>query len=318
MKQTFGTLINMCQDGAGKDTSTASQSFFKRQINSRYEQVISYLPSFVSEATRTFATVTDQQYYAYPPMVRQIKEIYITIANVDYHLTPIHSYKEWTDLNAIDIQSGAIPRFYFKRARDFGIWPIPQAAYTGTIVNAFRASGLTADDYTTGTVTVTENDATIVGSGTTFTGGNAKADYYFSLADTNGFSRGSWYRIGSITDATNLELESVFEEVSEAGVSYIIGQSPELPDEMHELLSWGALADYFAGFRQSQSKAQGWSNMFWTGDWNNNSRDEERVMGGLIGLSKRYKDRNEDPIVYRKTKSRMNDKLFATTISNTP
>lgn len=315
MRLTFGQLVKICQDGAGKDTSSDSETFFKRQINNRYEQVLGFLPSHLSETTRTFSTVIDQQYYYMPPSVRRIKNLFVTIANVDYYLEPINSHEEWTQLNSIDIQSGAIPRKYFKRQRDFGIWPIPQGEYTGSISYSFRALGMTADDYNTGTVSVTENDQTVTGSGTSFES-NVKKDYWFSLADSNGFSRGDWYRIGTVTDNTNLELESFFEGATEAGANYIIGESPDLPEELHEVLAYGALADYYSMFRQSQSKAQGWNNMFWTGDWNNSSRDEQRTFGGVLGIGKRYKDRNEGAIVYRNNKTtQSNDKLFATSIS---
>lgn len=316
MRQTFTKLVTRCQKGVGGDTSTTSTLFFKERINSWAETILALLPNYLSEVERTFSTVANQQYYHYPPNLREIENLMITVGSVDYPLTPIHSLQRWRELNAIDIQSGAIPRHYFKRQRDYGIWPIPQAVYTGTITYSIRAGGMTADDYTTGSVAVTENDATIVGSGTTFTGDNAAADRWFSLADSNGISKGSWYRILSITDGTNLELESVFEEASASSQNYIIGETPELPEDMHQFLSEGAIADYYAELRQSQSKAQGWSNKLWTGDWNNISRDPLKVHGGLLGAVKRYSDRDSSQLINRGGTGSTNDKIFAVTLSN--
>ena len=319
MRQTLSDLVTICTDGAGKDLSTASSTFFKQRINARAEFILSKLPTYLSEITRTFSTVADQQYYHYPPNIREIESIIITVGSLDYPLTPIHSNQRWNEINSLDIQAGALPQHYFKRQRDFGIWPIPGAVYTGTIEHSIRAGGMTKTDYITGSVTVTENSATVEGAGTTWTGGNAAADMWFSLADTNGESKGSWYRIASVTDADTLVLESVFEEASAATQNYIVGESPELPEEGHELCAYGALADYFASFRQNIDKAQNWNNLFWTGDFNVNKNSASKDMdkaGGLLGLIQAYKNRDSSQLIDRRSK--MGDprfKVFATTLS---
>lgn len=315
MRMTFTTLYELAQKYAGNDTSSASTTFFKQRINMRAEEVLSKLPSYLSEITRTFSTVASQQYYHYPPNFKEIESLQITIGSVNYPLKPIHSNKEWVDLNAIDIQPSAIPQYYFKRQRDFGIWPIPQDAYTGTLEYSIRAGGMTKTDYETGTVTVVENDETVEGSGTTWTGGNAAFDMWFSLADSNGESKGSWYRISSVTDADTLELESVFEETGAATQNYIIGESPELPEDLHELLAIGATADYYAGFRQSLSKAQAWENKFYTGDFNNSSRKAENVKGGLIDAIRRYENRNDSQLVQRRKDYQIKDRVWAVDLS---
>ena len=95
-----------------------------------------------------------------------------------------------------------------------------------------------------------------------------------------------------------------------------MGECPELPEEGHDLVAYGALADYYAGFRQSQSKAQAWNNMYFTGDFNNNSRDENTVKAGLFGLVKKYRDRNDSQLIDRGSKNGDVDlKLWATTLS---
>lgn len=315
MRLTFSDLLANSQDAVGKDTSTASATFFKRRINARHEQVLGKLPSHFSEIERTFSTVAEQQYYHIPPNYKSVKSLMITIGSVDYPLETEFSYSNWRKVNSVLFQAGAIPSRYFSRQRDFGIWPIPQDAYTGTIVYNIRAGGMTKTDYTTGTVTVTENSQTVEGSGTTFTGGNAAIDMWFSLADSNGESKGSWYRISSVTDATNLTLESFFEESTASGESYIIGESPELPEDLHDLLFQGAVADYYASFRQDLAKAQSWNNMFWTGDWSNSSR--VKVEGGLLNAILRYQDRDDSQLVKRvHTSNPRSAHVFGVTLSD--
>lgn len=317
MRLTFTDLQSRCQDGSGGDTSTASLTFFKQRLNTRYENILSSLPAWVTQITKTFSTVASQQFYHYPPNIRSVASLKIAIGSQDYTIKPVFSYAEWNRLNAIEIESGAIPEKIFNRRDDFGIYPIPQDAYTGTIVYNIRAGGMTKSDYITGTVTATENSTTIEGSGTTFTGGNAAVGMWFSLADTNGESRGSWYRIASVTDADTLDLENYFEEETEAGASYIVGESPEIPADMHELLFYGTMSDYFAEKRQDTTKAQGWENKYYTGDFNNSSRDRTRVYGGLIKAIARYEDRHDSALVRRRSPQRSaQEKVFATDLSS--
>lgn len=301
MRHTLSSLITLCQNGAGKDTSTPSKTFFKQRLSQNYEFVISKLPSHLSEIPRTFSTVATQQYYHYPPSYRRVSGLEITIGSKKYPLTPVFSQDEWNRLNAITIQSGAIPTRYFNRQRDFGIYPIPQDVYTGTIVYNIRAGGLVREDYVTGTCTVVENSQTVEGAGGVAwsTTSNVQADDWFVLTDSNGLPRGSWYRIGSVTDADTLSLESVFEETGEAGATYLIGQSLELPEDIQEVPAFLSLGDYFAGFRQSQTKAQFWYNKAYTGDGDKTSRDPKIVFGGLIGAIKQYQDRNESQLIDR-------------------
>jgi len=318
MRHTLSSLVTLCENASGGDNETASQTFYKERLNQKNEFVMSRLPTFKAETTRTFNTVADQQYYHYPPSIKEIESLQITIGSVKYILTPVHSNAEWVRLNALTFQGGAIPVYYFKRQRDFGIFPIPADVYSGTIEYSLRARGMVRTDYTTGTVTTVENDATVEGAGGTAwsTTTNILADDWFSLTDSNGKSRGDWYRVGSITDADTLELDTVFEETGEAGATYLIGQSPDLPEDMHDLLAYGTMADYYGMFRQSQSKAQGWSNMFWTGEWSNTSRAPERASGGLLDAIRRYTDRDSSQLVLRKkTSGNPRLKVFSTDIS---
>lgn len=308
MRLTFGDQIRICQDGAGKDTSDASTTFFKRRINSRDNYCISKLPNRLTEVTRTFSTAEDQQYYHYPPGYRETETLVITIGDVDYPLDPIHSAKRWANINAVDFQANALPQYVFKRQRDFGIWPIPQDAYTGTITFNIRGGGLVRTDYTTGTVTVTENDETVTeaGSSAWSTTSNVQPDDWFVLTDSNGEPRGNWYRIASVTDAENLELETVFEETSEAGATYKIGQCSELPEEYQDLPSYFALGDYYMSHRQSPSRSIYWYNMGWTGDpgiSRNSAENDSKPWtgGGLLGMINDYKDRDNSQLIKRGT-----------------
>lgn len=267
------------------------------------------LSLYQTQGQATASTVASQQYYHNPVGFGQIETGTVTVGSIAYPLRPIDSQLTWDQMNQTLISTSAIPQFFFQRRDDWGIWPIPQAVYTITLNYTLRDRNLVTADYTTGTVTVTNNSQTLTGSGTTFT--TAMIGRWFAT-DNDRY----WYRISGYTSATVLTLETSFEGTTGASQTYRIGESPEIPEEGHELLSTGPTADWYAGPRGDITKATWWNNVFWTGDGNNNDRTSRDIKGGLIGLKRRYDTRSNSGIVRRKPyRGNVNDKLFATVIS---
>lgn len=229
--------------------------------------------------------------------VSKIDDVVVTIGSVQYPLQVINSQHSWDVLNAIQIQPSAIPQFLFPRRNDFGIWPIPQAAYTVTFYHFIRDRSLLVEDYTAGTIAVTNGDATVTGTSTTFTA--AMVGRWIEVTDTTNADYGWFYRIASYTDATHIELENTWQGTTATGLAYRIGQTPEIPEEGHSILVDGVASDYYAGIRSGEDKAMFWNNKFWTGDMNNNSRKigDDNIKGGLIGLVNTYSDRDESALV---------------------
>jgi hypothetical protein len=128
-----------------------------------------------------------------------------------------------------------------------------------------------------------------------------KPGFWFSLADANGEPRGTWYKILSVTDSANFELETFFEESSESGVKYIVGQSPEFPEEGHPLLYIGALSDFYALKQKDTQTAKEFNNFFWTGSYNvtPNQAKKDKDYGGLLALIDAYADRDSGIAVSR-------------------
>ena len=302
MQRTFSDLISYGQD-ATNDTSAAIKTFLKQRINDRYELVTDKLNTWTQSLQRTFTTGTsagaDQQYYYNPPNLREIESIVLTKDSFDYILTPVYSQEEWDLLNA-EIISSDFPRRYLRRARDFGIWPIPnEDDYTGVINYTQRAVPLYFEDYITGTLLATENDQTItVTTGVTTTW---KAGFWFTLTDSSGEPRGSWYRIGSITDSANAELETYFEEPTDSGATYLVAQVPEIPEEGQILLAIGAVSDFYALKQKDLDTAKQFDNKFWTGNYNVTALQakKDKDYGGFLALIDAYADRDSSIVVNR-------------------
>ena len=140
-----------------------------------------------------------------------------------------------------------------------------------------RDRNLTIDDFTTGTVTVTNNDETITHSGTGFTA--LMVGRWFRVTQD-----GYWYRIASYTSTSSMELETKFEGSSGSSLAYVIGESPELPEEAHILLSYGVTSDWYRGPKKDKKTADDWQKMY----------DE-----GIEKIQERYAERSDSVLVRR-------------------
>ncbi len=310
MRLTFQQLYEKCESDTGA-TDAVSIAYFKQQINTRYQLVLAQLGDYQDIKTSTGSTVVGQQYYHNPPGYVNIESITVTTSvssSLVYVLKSVDSALDWDIMNAVQFTGSAIPMYFFQKRDTFGIWPTPQSVGTITLNYIYRDRNMTQDDYSTGTIAQVNNSQTVTGTNTAWTG--AMVGRWFSTPNY-GYS----YRITQAA-TTSLVLEEAIQDLTDSGLSYIIGETPELPEEAHELLSIGATADFYAGVRKDISSGTWWNNVFWTGDGNNNDRTGKNIRGGLIGLQKRYASRSNSRIIRRRAAGGLlNTKLFATTIS---
>lgn len=299
---TYTDLLNQYLRNIAQEASTNPTiiSEFNASLGARYQMVLARMHDYMTQVTKTSTTVATQQYYHYPQGLVNIEGCYITIGQVKYPVTVVNSQYQWDWLNALAVQPTALPQFIFPRKSDFGIYPIPQAAYTITFNYHYRDRNLTVADYTTGSVTVTQNSQTVTGLGTTFT--PAMVNRFFFVTDTANTGEGFGYRISTYVSPTEITLESGYEGATAGTLTYKIGQVPDFPEEGHIILVDGATADFYSGVRHDITSATWFNNKFFTGDGQNNNRKmgDNTITGGLIGLCNQYTDRNMEHIIDRK------------------
>jgi len=286
--------------GKSGSTDTTILADFNSNLAQRYQLIFANMRNYQTQQPSTNTTVAGTQYYSYPPGIVSTDDVVITIGNVLYPLQTIYSQHSWDLLNAIQFQGTSIPQFLFPRRGDYGIWPIPQDAYTITFYYFLRDRNLSIADYTTGTVDVTSGDATITATGgATFI--PAMIGRWFTVTTDTNTGQGYWYRILTYTDSTHMELDRTYVGATGTSLSYIIGQTPEIPEEGHILLVDGPTADYYAGLRNSPDSANWFDNRFWTGSGQQTSRDldDDNITGGLIGLARRYQGRDDKHVIER-------------------
>ena len=225
MRETFSTLLQTAQDLCVDATSTTTtslsdtQTFLTNQINTTVQYLFGLVKNYKSQPLpRTFSTVVDQDFYHFPPGLLSIDSLTIAIGDIQKPLKVVSSVDQWNKLREIP-NTGDFPEYYFPRQSDFGIWPTPSIARTGTLVGNYLPSRMTVEDYTDGTVAVSQNSRTVTGTTTVFT--SAMVGRYFCQADSNGVAVGNFYRISAFTSSTEITLETFFEEGTITGSKYI-------------------------------------------------------------------------------------------------
>ncbi len=325
MRETYNTLLqatkDLCVDGSTTTTTSLSstEAFLIRNINSTIQFIFTKIKNYKSQPLPvTFSTVIDQKFYHNPPGLLSLESVTVNVGgNMEKPLKLISSQATWDKFQEIPT-SGDFPEYYFPRQNDFGIFPTPSVVRTGTIVGNYLPRMLTVPDYTDGTVVVTNNSQTVIGTNTTFT--VAMVGRWFCETDTSGNAVGNWYRISGFNSTTVLTLETVFEESTLSGSTYIIAQSPELPEELHEFIPYRAAAAYYRGPRRDVAIAQEYMNYFYTGDDGNPNRGGG-IKGGILGAISEYKRTgrgNSGLIEMHKTNNGYIPENWRTTLTETP
>ena len=292
MRSTWSELQTDAQDYT-RDTTTTGLTFLKKEMNKSLRFIYAELEKYIAVRTQTATTKKQEQFYHLPPDFGMAEAVSVKIGSVTYVLEPVESTDKWNALNAVQFSGSAIPVYYYLRRDDFGIYPEPQDSTSIiTLDYHYRLRDLDIDDVTSGTMTVTNDDATITASGTPFT--SIMVDRWFKGPDRLA------YRITSFTDNANMELETKYEGPTTSGASYVIGESPELPPELHELIPYRAASLYFAGYKKNKTDAKYFENLFYTGDASMNGRDMREAIGGLLGAKRRYSRRSSSRIIRRK------------------
>jgi hypothetical protein len=320
MRITYSNILNQYIRNIGIRTTDPNYSSviadFNLNLGARYQMVLAKMANYRTQKQFSDTTVINQQYYKYPPGVVNFETVTVAVGSITYPVTVINNQFTWDSLNSIPFQPSTFPRFILPRVDDYGIWPIPQGAYPITFNYHWRDRNLSVADYNTGTMAVTNGSPTITLTTGTFT--PAMVGRWFTITDPTEPGQGYFYRLLTYTSSSVMQLYSNYQGSTGTGYTYNIGETPEIPEEMHICLVHGVTADYYANIKNDESSAARWENRFWTGDPANASRNfgDSNVIGGLIGGMSKYEDRNESRLINRKPKlGPLTEKAFAITLS---
>lgn len=213
---------------------------------------------FFNERTQVVpgGTVAGQQAYDLPFNIKTILNVYVSVGNIRYQLTECPTRQTWDSLNFVPYTSD-IPQYYFIYNKKINIFPTPATSSNVITINyKIRLMDLSVVDYTSATnastITVTNGDSTITGSGTAvFT--NTMPGRWFRA--TQPLGDGQWYEIASYISPTVLELVNQYQGPTNSGCSYTIGEVPILPEDYQDLPVYRALAIYYTSRVPNQTSA---------------------------------------------------------------
>lgn len=264
--KSFTTLRNLWGT-LTQNTSTVNLALGDQLMNDAHKYLLQKY--FNNEFTSTDLTEEQVQSYPLPANYSKMKTVTITTGDLQWTLDEVLSRKDWDRLNVFPLYSD-IPKNYFIYNGEVNIYPIPSSDDNIITYNyKIRVPDLSLADYTTGTVTMTTNNATITGSGTswltnyiTSAGSVANLNLWLQPAIPKG--DGNWYQISSITSATALTLDNVYPSTNttQATVNYTIGQMPVLYEDFHDLIVYRALVRYFSTIVDNPQKAKSFQAMY--------------------------------------------------------
>jgi len=325
-RMTFDELVQQSQDICVDDQSvsytgmTDTLTFIKREINNTISDIHSLMKEYRLEPPpKTIRTEAEETYYAYPSGLLKAESFTIDIGSITPPLKIVQSQQEWDNFQQVAIISG-FPTHVFPRRDDFGLYPTPSDAFTLTITGSYHPVRMTAGDYQTGVVAVTNNSDVITTTGGSFT--QSMVGRWFSLSDgTTLTPNGEWYRVDGYISTTQMRLSRPYGESTAQGQTYIIAQSPELPEELHQYIPYKVGSVYWHTRRHDSVRAQELANYYYTGDFNNTRRTGSIRNGILATLhDMQTNGRGNGPLI--ETKSRyfsdgyLNNTIWGTTISD--
>ncbi|TXG77196.1 hypothetical protein E6Q11_03185 [Candidatus Dojkabacteria bacterium] len=290
--QTVGaqnlTLTGAPSQGDVSATLTTPWAYYSTTVNvtfsnddMRVARVVEGSTSLVwqvglSSSATTAIEVGSLQYYPLPPNYSKLKDVTITVGELQWVPTEVLSRKEWDALNVFPYYSD-IPNNYYiypggDKSAQIGIWPIPSTQ--GNIITfnyKYRVPDLSIADYTnTGTVSVANNGVLVTGATTTFqatTNQQLESRWmqFSPTASTSTSGDNLWYQIVSVNSTTSLTLYQPYQGTSITSSStFTIGQMPILHEDFHDMLVYKALMIYFSSIVKDKDKFTQYKDLYET------------------------------------------------------
>src|SRR6266576_2053302 len=189
MAISFSELYTIYAQHTG-DSSTANTAIGKSRINDTHKELMAAHDWYFAEKTANFTTVANTYTYNLPYDYGRLVGVTIQISSIFYTLTEVASHDEWQKIQRYrSTYTSNIPELYHITGDAMEIYPVPSSngdASNGTFYYVKRVADMQYDNYTTGTVTLTNASTVVTGSGTTFTAamvgrfikGNLDGRYY--------------------------------------------------------------------------------------------------------------------------------------------
>lgn len=233
--------------------------------------------AYVNTSVITIAlSIGGQQFYRMPPNYSKLKDVTITVGQLQWTLTEVLTRSEWDNLNVFPYYASIPSKFFIYPGGDhggkIGIWPIPSTTGNNLTFNyKFRVPDLSIADYTTpGTIAVANGATTVTGAGTSWqvtTNAGNESRWLQIAPNATAANSGDnlWYQIASIDSATSLTLYQPYQGTSVTAApagGYTIGQMPLIAEDFQDMLVWKVLTYYFSSIVDNPKKFAEFGSMY--------------------------------------------------------
>lgn len=178
----------------------------------------------------TFDLVANQQFYPLPVDSFKLKELTVSTGSYKPPMEQIPDEWAWNMMNMLSI-TGQPTHFWIRGHDSFGLYPSPANTVANGITLAYSPNQVecTQDDFTTGTVAVSNGGTTLTHSATGFTA--KMVGQWFQNTDG---SDENWYQIATFTDTSHMELATKYKGSTVTVANFRIGQVMDLPEQYLE------------------------------------------------------------------------------------
>mgnify|MGYP001560790375 FL=1 len=251
MALTFQSLYTNYTDHTS-DTNAGNITIGKARINDTYKELLGMHDWYFAEKTATFTPTASDYTYDLSYDFGRMVAVTVKVGDAHYSLTEAASHDEWQRIQMYrDTSTSDYPTHYHITGDELQIYPVPSstaASATGTMYYIKRVVDMTADDYTTGTVTLTNASTTVTGSGTTFTAAMVGRSI-------KGTVDARWYELASFTSTTVMATKKAFQGTTDSSLAYTIGEVPIIPEDYHNLLWYQPVATYWMMKKETDQAA---------------------------------------------------------------
>jgi len=227
-------------------------------------------------AANSAASIGGVQFYPLPPNFSKLKDVTITVGNLQWTLKEIRTREDWDKQNVFPYYANIPSNFFIYPGGDkggqIGIWPIPSTTGNQIKFNyKFRVPDLSIADYTTpGTASVSNGGIAVTGSGTSWTVTTNKQleSRWIQFAPTSSSTTSGdnlWYQIASVDSATGLTLYQPYQGTTitnTPAASYTIGQMPLLQEDFQDMILYKPLMHYFSSIVDNPEKYQEYKDLY--------------------------------------------------------
>lgn len=247
------------------NTSTANQALGLKLVNDALRYLVGVF--FFNEATYIVpgGTQTGIASYTLPFNNKQVINTTVLIGNVLYQPQEVATRKAYDALNVIPFQNDYV-QYYYIYNNQLLLWPVPASSGDVLTINyKRRIKDLSAPDFTSGTVTVTNGSTSVTGSAGTWTANMAGRWLNVPQTTSNTTSGDDeWYQIASVTNGTTLVLNNQYQgaNATSATGGYTIGEVPILPEDFQDLPLYRAFYVYYSSINKNEDQAEAFQKLY--------------------------------------------------------